>query len=75
MKVFDGKILRIDLSVPAIAYEDFGPYREWVGGRAVNQYILFKELPLSISPFDPSNLLVLGAGILAGNRGTGRLQA
>ena len=71
MKVFEGKILRIDLSTPEIAYEDFGPYREWIGGRGVNQYILFKELPLSISPFDPSNLLVLGAGILSGTGAPG----
>jgi len=66
MKVLDGKIVRIDLSKRRVSFEDFKKYRSFWGGRGVNQYILFRELPLGISPFDPSNMLIIGAGILDG---------
>ena len=71
MNIFEGKILRINLSTFDISYEDFNKYKKFIGGRGVNQYILFNELPLGISPFDPSNLLTIGAGILAGTDAPG----
>jgi aldehyde:ferredoxin oxidoreductase len=71
MKVLEGKILRIDASNGDVAYEDFRKYREFVGGRGVNQYILFREMPLGISPFDPRNILAVGAGILTGTDAPG----
>lgn len=71
MKVLEGKILRIDLSNSDISYENFDKYEEFIGGRGVNQYILFHELPLNIPPFDPSNILAIGAGILAGTAAPG----
>jgi len=71
MKIFEGKILRINLSTFDISYKDFNKYKKFIGGRGVNQYILFNELPLGISPFDPSNLLTIGAGILAGTDAPG----
>ena len=63
---FDGKILRINLSSFHMSWEDFKKYREFIGGRGVNQYILFHEMPLGKFPFDPSTLLAIGAGILCG---------
>ncbi len=66
MKILDGKILRINLSKKKISFEDYRKYRSFLGGRGVNQYILFRELPLGISPFDPRNILAIGAGILDG---------
>jgi len=71
MNVLEGKVLRIDLSVPKVFYENFDKYRKFIGGRGVNQYILFNELPLGISPFDLSNILAIGAGILAGTYAPG----
>jgi len=71
MNVLEGKILRIDLSVSKASYEDFDKYREFIGGRGVNQYILFHELPLNISPFDSANILAFGAGILCGTDAPG----
>lgn len=66
MKVFEGKILRIDLSSSGVLHEPLDAYRPFVGGRGVNQYILLNELSLNLSPFDPSSRIVIGAGILAG---------
>ncbi len=71
MKILEGKILHIDLSNFKVSYEDFSKYREFIGGRGVNQYILFHELPVGISPFDPENILALGAGILCGTEAPG----
>ncbi|MCK4636397.1 MAG: aldehyde ferredoxin oxidoreductase family protein [Methanomicrobia archaeon] len=72
MNVQDGKILRIDVSNSKVSWwEDFKRYKRFVGGRAVNQYILFNELPLDISPFDPTNMLAFGAGLLCGTDAPG----
>jgi len=71
MNIFEGKILRINLSLSKVSYENFDKYKEFIGGRGVNQYILFNELPLNISPFDSSNILAIGAGILAGTDAPG----
>lgn len=76
MEIFDGKILRINLTTFNIAYEDFYNYKKYIGGRAVNQYILFNELPIRVTPFNPSNILAIGAGIFAGTNiiGASRLN-
>lgn len=66
MKVFKSKILRINLSNAKISYENYGIYKEFVGGRGINRYILFNELPLGVSPFDPSNIIAIGTGLLCG---------
>ena len=66
MKILDGKILRIDLSKMKFFFENYKKYRSFLGGRGVNQYILFKELPIGISPFDPRNIIAIGAGVLDG---------
>jgi aldehyde:ferredoxin oxidoreductase len=71
MQILDGSILRIDLSKKKIIFEKYKKYKKFLGGRAINQYIIFKELPLGISPFDPSNLLAVGAGILSGTKAPG----
>lgn len=64
--IYDGEIIRINLSNNHVAREWFKKYKEFVGGRGVNQYILFHEIPLYTSPFDPSTLIAIGAGILCG---------
>ena len=66
MKILEGKILRIDLSKMKFFFENYKKYRSFLGGRGVNQYILFKELPIGISPFDPRNIIAIGAGVLDG---------
>jgi aldehyde:ferredoxin oxidoreductase len=71
MNALDGKILRIDLSNREIKLEDYNRYREWIGGQGVNQYILFNELPASISSYDPSNIIAVGTGALVGTSAPG----
>ena len=71
MKIFEGKILRINLTTSEILFEDFEKYKKFIGGRGVNQYILFNELPIGITPFDPLNIIAIGAGILAGTNTPG----
>jgi aldehyde:ferredoxin oxidoreductase len=71
MNAVDGKILRIDLSNREIKLEDYNRYREWIGGQGVNQYILFNELPASISSYDPSNIIAVGTGALVGTSAPG----
>ncbi len=71
MNAADGKILRIDLSDHKIEFEDNSKYREWIGGQGINQYILFNELPIGKSPFDPSNIIAIGTGTLVGTSAPG----
>jgi aldehyde:ferredoxin oxidoreductase len=72
MHILEGRVARIDLSRSKFFYEDFKPYSKmFLGGRGVNQYILFNENPVGISCFDPSNLLVIGAGLLCGTDAPG----
>ncbi|MGQ9781435.1 MAG: aldehyde ferredoxin oxidoreductase family protein [Nitrososphaeria archaeon] len=72
MYVTEGKILRIDLSKPKIAYEDFTQYhKRFMGGRGVNQYIIFNEMPYNTLPLDPSNPIAVGAGLLCGTYAPG----
>ena len=66
MKTLEGKIVRVDLSMRSIQFEDYEPYAEWLGGQGLNQFILFNELPLGISPYDPSNIIAVGTGALVG---------
>jgi aldehyde:ferredoxin oxidoreductase len=71
MKVLAGKVLRVDLSTREIAFESYDDYAEWIGGQGVNQYILFNELPMGISPYDPSNIVAVGTGALVGTSAPG----
>ncbi len=69
MNVTEGNILHVDLSSGEISFESHEKsYKKFLGGRGVNQYILFNKLPQHISPFDPQNIIVLGAGLLNGTQ-------
>lgn len=72
MLLTEGKIIRIDLSKNKYVFEEFRKYYEmFLGGRGVNQYILFSETPIRTPWFDPSNLLAVGAGLLCGTEAPG----
>jgi aldehyde:ferredoxin oxidoreductase len=71
MNALDGKVVRVDLSTREVNFERYEQYAEWIGGQGVNQYILFDELPLGISPYDPSNILAIGTGALVGTSAPG----
>src|SRR5680860_156512 len=67
-----GDIVRINLSNYKVERESVEKYNErFVGGRGVNQYLLFKELSPGTTPFEPANVIVFGAGLLAGTGAPG----
>jgi aldehyde:ferredoxin oxidoreductase len=64
---FGGKILRVDLTTGHISTQltmDYGG--RWLGGRAVNSWILLNELPPEVKWSDPENIICFGVGVLAG---------
>ena len=64
---YGGKILRVDLAEGKLCEEPTEKYvKDWVGGRGVNAWILFNELPVEAKPLDPENILTIGAGTLVG---------
>lgn len=65
---YAGKVLRINLTNYKVWNESLFNYRieEFIGGRGLNQWILFNELKSWMSPFDPNNILILGCGPLVG---------
>ena len=61
-----GKILYIDLTRECCKVVNSGPEPEWIGGRGINQRLLFDLQPAANDPFGPENPLILGAGPLVG---------
>lgn len=64
---YAGNILRVDLSNSRIEIEPTENYvPKFLGGRGINQWILFKELRPWVTPFEPANRICFGAGALVG---------
>jgi aldehyde:ferredoxin oxidoreductase len=64
---YAGKILRIDLSTGTVCIEPTTEYaRKWLGGTGINQWILYQELKPWVTPYEPTNAIVIGAGPLVG---------
>jgi len=62
-----GKILRVDLTRGKIWSESTEQYScRFLGGRAINSWILFTEMERETKWDDPANLLIFGAGVLDG---------
>lgn len=72
---YSGKVLFIDLSREKTWVDSVDPYFSWVGGRGINQWLLFTLVGKNIRPLDPENVLILGAGPMNGTLvpGSGRL--
>lgn len=67
-----GKLLRVDLSDNSIRTEPMADYaHRWLGGRAVNTWILLNELKPGVRWWDPGNLICFGVGALAGTLAPG----
>lgn len=73
---YAGKILFVDLSQKKNWVESVDPYLPFIGGRGINQWLLFKLVDKNVSPLDPENVLILGAGPMNGTLvpGSGRLS-
>jgi aldehyde:ferredoxin oxidoreductase len=67
-----GKILRVDLSSNKISTEDTEKYaKRFVGGRAINSFILLNEMAPETRWSDPENMLIFGTGCLEGTLAPG----
>jgi aldehyde:ferredoxin oxidoreductase len=62
------RVLKVDLTTREVKTVEVDPevYRRFLGGRGLNQYHLYKFLEPNISPLDPENPLLFGAGLLSG---------
>jgi aldehyde:ferredoxin oxidoreductase len=65
---FTGKWLRVDLSTGSIRVEEVAEevYREYLGGRGLVAYILFRELKPRVDPLSSDNKLVFATSIITG---------
>jgi aldehyde:ferredoxin oxidoreductase len=69
---YAGKILRVDLSNGEISTELTSKYaKEWLGGPGIAIKILYDELRPWMTPYDPANRIVFGAGPLIGTPAPG----
>jgi len=69
---YGGKILRVNLSNGAITTESTMDYaRDWIGASGIAIKILYDELRDWVTPYDPHNKLVFGAGALLGTPAPG----
>ncbi|MCB2172115.1 aldehyde ferredoxin oxidoreductase, partial [archaeon] len=63
---YGGKVLRLDLTEGKLVEEPIEKYLDWVGGRGINEWILFNELPVEAKPLEPENIFTIGVGPLVG---------
>lgn len=64
---YAGKILYVDLTRDKKFTEDTEKYtRKFLGGRGINQWLLYENVKPETAPFDPDDLIVFGSGVLVG---------
>lgn len=69
---YSGKILRVNLSNGDIWTEPTSKYeRDWVGASGIAIKILYDEIRPWVTPYDPANRLIFGAGPLIGTPAPG----
>ena len=61
-----GKILYVNLEKQTTYIEDTSKYLDYIGGRGINQYLLFQMLDPKVKPLDPENVVILGSGPMVG---------
>ncbi|MEE9506670.1 MAG: aldehyde ferredoxin oxidoreductase family protein [Thermoplasmata archaeon] len=66
--MLDRKIGIVDLSRNSVKIVDMPKdiRAKYLGGRGINTYLLYKLLRKGVDPLSPSNVLILGAGLLTG---------
>ena len=73
---YAGKILRVNLSNGRITTEPTAKYaKEWLGGPGLAIKILYDELKSWVTPYDPANKVILGAGSLLGTTAPGACKS
>ena len=69
---FGGKILRVDLTSGQMWTEPTRKYSpKFLGGRGIDNWILYSEVRPSVTPFEPANRLIFGTGVLVGTLAPG----
>jgi len=67
-----GKILRVNLSNGQISTEPSWQYaKEWLGASGIAIKVLYDELKSWVTPYEPANRLIFGAGPLIGTTAPG----
>jgi aldehyde:ferredoxin oxidoreductase len=61
-----GKILFIDLTQKAVCLKETHKYQSFIGGRGINQRIVFELIDPCVHPLAPENVIALGAGPFVG---------
>ena len=60
------KLIRVDMTEEKVQVEELAPEYAALGGRGLTSGIVASEVPPLCHPLDPSNKLVVAAGLLAG---------
>lgn len=69
---YAGKILRVNLTDRRVSVEPTSKYaRDWLGSAGIAIKILYDELKPWVTPYEPANRLILGAGALIGTTAPG----
>jgi aldehyde:ferredoxin oxidoreductase len=69
---YAGKILRVNLSNGTIRTEPTAAYaKDWLGSSGIAIKILYDETRPWVTPYDPANKLIFGAGALVGTTAPG----
>lgn len=73
MNGFTGRILHVDLNSSTTSVEEPDElfYRKYLGGSGIVGYYLLHEVPESVDPLGPDNVLVFAGGVLTGVSITG----
>jgi len=67
-----GRILRVDLTNKKVSSEATAKYAQrFIGGRAINSFILIDEMEPETRWSDPENILIFGVGALVGTLAPG----
>ncbi|MCR4443033.1 MAG: aldehyde ferredoxin oxidoreductase family protein [Peptococcaceae bacterium] len=61
-----GKILFIDLTQKKYCVEGIRDYLNYLGGRGINELLMFKTIKKQTKPLDPENTIFLGSGPFVG---------
>ena len=73
---YAGTLLRVDLSDGRISAEPSLEYAKgWLGASGIAIKILYEELRSWMTPYDPANILIFGAGALLGTTAPGACKA
>lgn len=76
LPAYGGRILRVNLSNGEISTEPTSTYAgEWIGSTGIAIKILYDELRPWITPYEPANRLIFGAGVLLGTTAPGACKS